>query len=83
MSTPLYTLPSSLDFTTRMAKILARKTKIPCYVGSSINLGTAAGGGTVEEEMEAFRLIVDVAMKGVEKSKNVPEESSSDDDEED
>jgi hypothetical protein len=60
LSTPLYTLPSSQDFATRMAKLLARKTGRPCYVGSSITLSGAAGGGTVEEEMEAFRAIVDV-----------------------
>ena len=68
MSTPLYTLPSSLDFTTRMAKVLARKTSMPCYVGSSINLSSAAGGGSVEEEMEAFQLIVQVVMIAVERS---------------
>jgi hypothetical protein len=52
-----------------MAKVLARKTSMPCYVGSSVNLSSAAGGGTVDEEMEAFRLIVDVVMKAVERSK--------------
>ena len=70
LSTPLYTLPSSLDFTTRMAKVLARKTKLPCYVGSSINLSGAAGGGTVDEEMEAFRAIVEVVTAGVERAGN-------------
>jgi hypothetical protein len=69
LSTPLYTLPSSLDFTTRMAKVLARKTSMPCYVGSSVNLSSAAGGGTVEEELEAFRLVVNVVMRAVERSK--------------
>ena len=59
MSTPLYSLPSSLDFTTRLAKLLARRTARPSYVGSSINLSNAVGGGTVDEEMEAFRAIVD------------------------
>ncbi|GIZ46824.1 hypothetical protein CKM354_000993300 [Cercospora kikuchii] len=31
MSTALYTAPSSLDFTTRMAKVLTRKLAKPCY----------------------------------------------------
>ena len=79
MSTPLYTLPSSLDFTTRMAKVLARKTSMPCYVGSSVDLSSAAGGGSVEEETEAFKLIVQVVMKAVERSTQEPEEASDDD----
>ena len=48
---------------------------MPCYVGSSVNLTSAAGGGTVDEEMEAFRLIVDVAMRAVERSQSAREES--------
>lgn len=51
-----------------MAKLLARKTSRPCYVGSSINLSGAAGGGTVEEETEAFRAVLDVVMSEVEKA---------------
>ncbi|KAI5367612.1 Putative proteasome assembly chaperone 4 [Septoria linicola] len=62
MSTALYTSPSSQDFTTRMAKVLTRRLKKPCYVGSSINLASAAGGGSVDEEMEAFRYVVDTVI---------------------
>lgn len=60
MSTAIYTTPSTLDFSTRLAKVLARRLARPCYVGSSINLSSAAGGGSVDEEMEAFRAIIDV-----------------------
>lgn len=67
MSTPLYTVASSLDFATRMAKLLVRKTKRVCYVGSSVNLAGAAGGGTVEEEMEVFRAVVDVVASEVKR----------------
>lgn len=70
LSTPLYTVPSSLDFATRMAKVLVRRTKRVCYVGSSINLAGAAGGGTVDEEMEAFRRVVDVVIAAVGKVEN-------------
>lgn len=70
LSTALYTVPSSLDFATSMAKALARKTKLPCYVGSSINLAGAAGGGTVEEEMEAFHAVVNVVITEVERSRS-------------
>ncbi len=65
LSTPLYTIPSSLDFTTRMAKVLVRKTGLVCYVGGSINLTGSAGGGSVEEEMEAFRAVVGVVTAQV------------------
>lgn len=70
LSTALYTLPSSLDFTTRMAKLLARRTGLPCYVGSSVDLSAAAGDGSVEEEMAAFRAVVDVVTGEVEKARS-------------
>ena len=62
LSTPLYTHNSNLDFTTRLAKVLARKTGKPTYVGNSISFASAGMGGTVEEEMEGFRRCVDVVM---------------------
>ncbi len=68
MSTPLYNAPTSVDFATRMSKVLARKTKMPCYVGSSINLAGGAGGASVEEEMEAFRAIVGVVETAVQRA---------------
>ena len=74
LSTPLYTLPSSLDFTNRIAKIVVRKSNRPCYVGSSINLSGAVGGGTVNEEMEAFRAIVDVVTAEVERASTAHDE---------
>ncbi|SMR47328.1 unnamed protein product [Zymoseptoria tritici ST99CH_3D1] len=67
MSTALYNTPSTLDFTTRMAKLLARKLSKPCYVGSSVNLTGGAGGGSVEEEMEAFRGVVDAVVGQVQR----------------
>lgn len=50
-----------------MARLLARKTGKPCYVGSSINLSNAAGGGSVEEEMLAFRAVVEVVLGEIAK----------------
>ncbi|KAK4550465.1 hypothetical protein LTR36_000044 [Oleoguttula mirabilis] len=73
LSTPLYSVPSSLDLTTRLAKLLTRRTKKLCYVGGSINLTGAAGGGTVEEEVEAFRAIVQVVTAEVAKASHHPE----------
>lgn len=51
-----------------MAKLLARRTQRLCYVGNSINLTGAAGGGTVEEEMEAFRAVVEVVTSEIHKA---------------
>ncbi|KAF2276843.1 uncharacterized protein EI97DRAFT_458172 [Westerdykella ornata] len=61
-STPLYTYAGNLDFTTRLAKVLARKAGKPVYVGNSISFASAGMGGTVEEEMEGFRRCVEVVM---------------------
>ncbi|KAF2209208.1 hypothetical protein CERZMDRAFT_91420 [Cercospora zeae-maydis SCOH1-5] len=63
LSTALYTATSSQDFTTRMAKVLAKKLGKPCYVSSSVNLSGVVGGGPVEEEMEAFRVVVETVVK--------------------
>jgi len=62
LSTPLYTHSGNLDFTTRLAKLLARKVGKPVYVGNSISFASTGMGGTVEEEMEGFRRCVDVVM---------------------
>ncbi|KAI5208842.1 hypothetical protein E4T42_03359 [Aureobasidium subglaciale] len=69
LSTPLYTLPSSLDFADRLAKTLARRTKLPVQVGSSVNFSSAGNGGSIEEEMEAFRQLVVVVLKEVESAR--------------
>ncbi|KAF2148390.1 hypothetical protein K461DRAFT_282843 [Myriangium duriaei CBS 260.36] len=68
MSTTLYNVPSSLDFATRLAKVLARKTGKAVHVGSSVSFESSAQGGTVEEEMEGFRRIVETVMSQIETS---------------
>lgn len=68
LSTPLYTVESTIEFTTRLAKLLARKTAKPVYVGNSISFASAGMGGTVEEEMEGFKKVVEVVMEAVDKS---------------
>ncbi|KAK3671305.1 hypothetical protein LTR78_008765 [Recurvomyces mirabilis] len=69
MSTAIYTVPSSQDFVTRMAKLLAKRTGKLCYVGGALNMSNAAAGGTVDEEMQAFRSIVEVVNAEVGKAK--------------
>ncbi|KAE9379074.1 hypothetical protein N431DRAFT_327489 [Stipitochalara longipes BDJ] len=68
ISTPLFTYESSIEFTTRLARLFARKTGKPVYVGNSISFASAGLGGTVEEEMEGFKKVVDVVMDEVQKS---------------
>ncbi|KAF5548931.1 20S proteasome chaperone domain-containing protein [Fusarium phyllophilum] len=60
LSTTLYSSEASVEFTTRLAKLLARKSQLPVYVTNSISFANAGMGGTVEEEMEAFKTIVQV-----------------------
>lgn len=69
LSTPLFTPASTLDFTTRMAKVLTRRLKKPVYVGNSISFASAGMGGTVEEEMEGFKRVVEVVVGLVHKEK--------------
>ena len=58
LSTTLYESGSSIDYATRAAKILARRTKTPAYVGCSMNFA----GTTVEEEMEGLTKVIDNVM---------------------
>lgn len=45
-----------------MAKILAKRTARPCYVGCSISFASAGRGGSVEEEMEGVRAVVEAVV---------------------
>ena len=65
MCTNIFTYQSSVDLATRMASLLARKTKRPVYVGNSMSFASAGMGGTVEEEMEGFKKIVEVVMEEI------------------
>jgi hypothetical protein len=58
----LITVEPTLEFTTRLAKLLAKKTQIPVYVGNSLSLADTGLGGTMEEELEAFKKVVDVVL---------------------
>ncbi|KAI1768687.1 hypothetical protein GGR53DRAFT_347292 [Hypoxylon sp. FL1150] len=74
LSTTIYSVEATLEFTTRLAKILAKKTQMPVYVGNSISFANTGLGGTVEEEMEAFKKVVEVTLdklQGVIKTPDV------------
>ncbi|OJJ74261.1 hypothetical protein ASPBRDRAFT_39376 [Aspergillus brasiliensis CBS 101740] len=64
ISTTIYSCPGSVEYTARIAKILARKMKTPVYVGGSIEPATM--GVMAEEEIEGVKRIVDVVVKGWE-----------------
>ncbi|KAF1954683.1 hypothetical protein CC80DRAFT_475305 [Byssothecium circinans] len=69
LSTPLFTHSGTLDFTTRLAKVLAKRLNKPVYVGNSTSFSSAGLGGTVEEEMEGFRRVVEVVVGLVDQGK--------------
>ena len=68
LSTPLYTDSSTVDFTTRLAKIIARKSGKPTYVGNSMSFAGQGMGGTVEEVMDAMSRVVEVVSGELEKA---------------
>lgn len=57
-----------MEFTTRLAKLLARKTQMPVYVGNSMSFASAGMGGTVDEEIEGFKKVVAVVLGAVQKA---------------
>ncbi|KAM6516056.1 hypothetical protein FALCPG4_014241 [Fusarium falciforme] len=68
LSTTLYSSESSVEFTTRLAKLLARRTQLPVYVSNSMSFADAGMGGTIEEEMEAFKTIVQIVLEKLQPS---------------
>lgn len=60
ISTILCNSAGSIEYATRTAKVLARRTALPVYVGC--NIDPVVTGTTVEEEMEGFKKIVDAIM---------------------
>ncbi|KAF3770647.1 hypothetical protein M406DRAFT_244789 [Cryphonectria parasitica EP155] len=71
LSTPLFSVESSLEFTSRLARLLAKRAQLPVYVGSSVSLAGAGLGGTVEEEMEAFKTVVEVVTEKLQTSQGI------------
>jgi hypothetical protein len=65
LATTLYSTEATLEFATRMARLLAKKTRLPVYVGSSISLASTTLGGTVEEEMGAFKAVASVTLQAL------------------
>jgi hypothetical protein len=78
LATPLCTVEPTLEFTTRLAKLVARKTQRPTYVGNSISFASTGLGGTVDEEMDAFKKVVEVTLSQLQTAINNPAQASSD-----
>lgn len=60
LATTLFAHEPTIEFTTRVARTVARKAKAPVYVTNSISFRDAGLGGTVEEEMEALQNVIAV-----------------------
>lgn len=70
LATTLFSHEPSLEFSTRLAKLLARKTSAPVYVTNSVSFANAGMGGTVEEEMEGFKSIMDVVLPRIQDARS-------------
>lgn len=68
LATTLFPHEPTLEFTTRLAKLIARKTELPVYVTNSISFRNAGMGGTVEEEMEAFKNIAEIVLAKIKEA---------------
>jgi hypothetical protein len=65
LSTPLLAEEPTIDLTTRVAKLLARKLEMPVHVSNSMSFANTIMGGSVEEEMAAFREVMAVVLDKV------------------
>ncbi|KOS17361.1 hypothetical protein ESCO_006399 [Escovopsis weberi] len=62
LATTLFSSESSVEFATRIARIIARRAQMPVYVTNSVSFESAGMGGTVEEELEAFKNITEAVL---------------------
>ncbi|KAH1601018.1 hypothetical protein KXX34_004736 [Aspergillus fumigatus] len=74
ISTVLYSSPSTEEYTSRVAKILARRMSLPVYVGCSID--PRALELAVEEEMEGLRNFRGVVFRSAEQARQRTENGS-------
>ncbi|RCI12485.1 hypothetical protein L249_0416 [Ophiocordyceps polyrhachis-furcata BCC 54312] len=60
LSTVFFAHEPTLDPTTRLAKLIARRAQLPTYVTNSMNFSDT---GTVDEEMSVFRTVAEVVLE--------------------
>jgi len=58
--TPLYSNIETLDFTTKIAIGVAKRSRVPTYVSCTFTLSSAGVGGEVKEQVDAFQKIINV-----------------------
>ncbi|KND91914.1 hypothetical protein TOPH_03432 [Tolypocladium ophioglossoides CBS 100239] len=63
LSTTLFSHEPTVEFATRVAKLISRRVQLPVYVTNSVSFADAGMGGTVEEEVEALGSIVEVTLE--------------------
>jgi hypothetical protein len=69
LSTALYASEESIEFATRLAKVLVRRCRIPVYVGAGSGFdGPGTGLEGVEGGMKVLKDIVDIVLGALEKS---------------
>jgi len=62
LTTLIYIHEESVEFTTRVAKALCRRLGRPVYVASSVSISGAGAGGSVSEELESWKRVVDAVL---------------------
>lgn len=62
LSTALLLEEPTIDLTTRVARLLARKTKLPVYTSSSMSFADTVLGGSPDEEMAVMRNVIAVVL---------------------
>jgi len=61
----------TIDLATRVARLLAHKARIPVYVSNSMSFANTMMGGSVEEEMAAFREVMVAVMDNIAKIQGI------------
>ncbi|PFH55228.1 hypothetical protein XA68_10328 [Ophiocordyceps unilateralis] len=63
LSTVLFPHEPTLDLTTRLARLIARRAQLPTYVTNSMSFAEAGLGDAVEEEMSVFRSVAEAVLE--------------------
>ncbi|KAF2665605.1 hypothetical protein BT63DRAFT_482531 [Microthyrium microscopicum] len=65
VSTALFSQLETIDFATRLAKVLAKRSGLPTYVGNSVSFASMSRGGDFQDETTAFGQIVQVVLEQI------------------
>jgi hypothetical protein len=62
LCTPLFEELTTMDFTTRLAKAVAKRSGKPTYVASSVALSNVGGTHDAADDVLAFKAVIDGVM---------------------